>query len=155
MAQYLSALLRQESQFNPQAVSPVGAQGIAQFMPKTAEAWQVDPFNPQSAIPGAAAYLAKYYRYFDGDWTKTLASYNAGPGRAMDGSWAQIDETQLYIKNINKYVREMQESEGVPRTVQGQFPGANLRADQQAIEEERYNQNLNALFDGLVRYKEV
>ena len=73
----LGALLQRESQFDPNAVSPVGAQGIAQIMPKSHPG--VDPFNPDASIDYGAKYLRENYDRF-GDWDKALAAYNYGPG---------------------------------------------------------------------------
>lgn len=89
-----------ESGFNPEAVSPVGAQGIAQFMPATAQEYGIDPMNPVEAIDGQARYMAKMLERYDGDVSKALAAYNAGPGRVDDGSWQSIGETQTYVDRI-------------------------------------------------------
>ncbi len=79
----LAALLRTESGFDPRAVSPVGAQGIAQFMPATAAAVGLgDPFDPDAAIPAAAALLAAHRARF-GTIELALAAYNAGPGAVV------------------------------------------------------------------------
>lgn len=89
-----------ESGFNPEAVSPVGAQGIAQFMPATAAEYGIDPLDPAEAIDGQARYMAKMLERYDGDVAKALAAYNAGPGRVDDGSWQSINETQNYVGKI-------------------------------------------------------
>ena len=76
----LAALLRSESGFDPRAVSPAGAQGIAQFMPATARGIGLrDPFDPAQAIPAAARLLAGHVREF-GSLPLALAAYNAGAG---------------------------------------------------------------------------
>lgn len=96
----LSALLKQESGFNPKAVSSAGAQGIAQFMPGTSQGMGVDPWDPESAIMGAARYLSNNYNQF-GDWKLALAAYNAGPGNVRKyGGIPPFKETQNYVKNI-------------------------------------------------------
>lgn len=77
-----------ESRFNPQAVSPVGAQGLMQLMPKTAAYlaecmdWQgrVDSFDPEFNIAAGSYYIARLIRQFDGDVDLALAAYNAGAG---------------------------------------------------------------------------
>lgn len=97
----LSGLLKQESNFNPNAKSPVGATGIAQFMPATARAEGVNPLDPKSAIPGAARYLKKQLDQFDGDMSKALAAYNAGAGNVRKyGGVPPFEETQKYVSNI-------------------------------------------------------
>jgi hypothetical protein len=96
----LSALLKQESNFNPQAKSPVGAMGIAQFMPETAKGMGVNPNDPESAINGAAQYLRKSWDKY-GDPKLAVGAYNAGGG-AIDkyGGLPPYPETQNYVKNI-------------------------------------------------------
>src|SRR4051812_23123025 len=67
-----------ESGFNPAAVSPAGAVGIAQFLPSTAAGLGIDPWNPQQALVGAARLMASYVQQYQGDEAKALAAYNAG-----------------------------------------------------------------------------
>ena len=99
----LSALLQQESGFDPNISSPAGASGIAQFMPGTAASRGVDALDPKSAIPGAAELLAESKAQF-GSWEKALAAYNAGPGAVdealgLDGG-SGFPETLNYVKTI-------------------------------------------------------
>ncbi|NLN62096.1 MAG: lytic transglycosylase domain-containing protein [Myxococcales bacterium] len=76
-----------ESRFNPKAVSPVGAQGLMQLMPKTAEylagliSWsgKYDAFDPEFNIAAGSYYIARLIKQFDGDLDLALAAYNAGP----------------------------------------------------------------------------
>jgi soluble lytic murein transglycosylase-like protein len=80
----LGRTLFQESRFRPEVIdgrvtSPVGALGIAQFMPATARSMGVDPLNPVQSIQGAAAYLRRLYDRF-GNWADALAAYNWGEG---------------------------------------------------------------------------
>jgi hypothetical protein len=91
----LLALAATESNFNPAAVSPAGAMGLMQFMPGTAKQYGIDPMDPRQAMFGAAQYLRDLnaMKGIDGDWSKTLAAYNAGPKRVLDGSWQRIPET--------------------------------------------------------------
>jgi cell wall-associated NlpC family hydrolase len=77
-ASLLAAELQTESGFDADAVSSAGAEGIAQFMPATAAARGVDAFDPASAIPGAANYLADLESQL-GSWPLAIAAYNAGP----------------------------------------------------------------------------
>ena len=69
-----------ESGFNPDATSPSGAEGIAQFMPETAASLGIDPWNPVAALKGAAQLMAQYSKMFAGAYSKALATYNAGLG---------------------------------------------------------------------------
>lgn len=111
----LSALLKQESGFNPNAISPVGAQGIAQFMPGTARGRGVNPLDPESSIMGAAKYLREGLDKYNGDIKKTLAAYNAGFG-AVDqyGGIPPYQETQNYVKSILAAAGEPHESYNGP-----------------------------------------
>lgn len=97
----LAALLRAESGFDPRAVSPVGAQGIAQFMPSTAAGMGLrDPFDPALAIPAAARLLAGHVRTF-GSVPLALAAYNAGPGAVERyGGIPPFPETEAYVARI-------------------------------------------------------
>jgi hypothetical protein len=81
----LSAQLAQESGFNPNAVSSAGAQGIAQFMPATAQSIGLkNPFSASQSISSAAKYDAQNYAQF-GSWTKALEAYNQGPTATAQG----------------------------------------------------------------------
>jgi hypothetical protein len=97
----LAALLQSESGFDPRAVSPVGAQGIAQFMPATARGMGLaDPFDPRQAIPAAARLLAGHLRAF-GSVPLALAAYNAGSGAVRRyGGVPPYAETQAYVVRI-------------------------------------------------------
>ncbi|MFD8573485.1 NlpC/P60 family protein [Streptomyces sp. NPDC059639] len=110
----LAALLSQESGFNPRATSPVGAKGIAQFMPSTWESSGVDGNgdgkrdinNPEDAIPSAARYLcniADDVKDVPGDKQKNmLAAYNAGTGAVKKyGGVPPYKETQNYVTSIS------------------------------------------------------
>lgn len=90
-----------ESNFNPNAGSPAGAQGIAQIMPATAKGWKVDPMNPTAALNAAAKAMGKYLNSYGGDWKRALAAYNAGVGAvAKYNGVPPYAETQNYIKKI-------------------------------------------------------
>lgn len=110
----LSALLKQESGFNPNAGSSAGAQGIAQFMPATAKGMGVDPFDPESAIMGAAQYLRRSWDKF-GKPELALAAYNAGGGAVNQyGGIPPYKETQNYVKNIMAMIGELHQSANGP-----------------------------------------
>jgi len=97
----LAALVWQESRWNPQALSPKGAIGLAQLMPGTARDLGVDPTNPASNLVGGARYLRQLLDQFDGNVEKALAAYNAGPGRVRSaGGVPAIAETQNYVTSI-------------------------------------------------------
>lgn len=90
-----------ESGLNVQAVSPRGAQGVAQFMPGTAQSFGIDPMKPEQAIPAAALYMRQHLNRYGDDWQKALAAYNWGPGNlAKYGIAAAPAETRGYISKV-------------------------------------------------------
>lgn len=99
----LYRLIKQESAFNPNAVSPAGAKGIAQFMPGTALEMGINPLDPDEAIPAAGEYLTKQFKRF-GNWTDALRAYNWGPGNLTrylnTGKGSIPKETQDYVAKI-------------------------------------------------------
>lgn len=96
----LEALVGAESGFNPDAVSPVGARGLAQLMPATARALGVDPMDPEQNVMGGARYLSQMIERF-GDPAKALAAYNAGPGAVQRyGGIPPYRETQSYVRRV-------------------------------------------------------
>src|SRR5215211_7549034 len=98
----LAAQLMAESNFNPFAVSPAGAQGIAQFMPGTAALYGLgDPFDAPAAIDAQAHLMSDLLGQFGGSVSLALAAYNAGPG-AVEGCDCvpDIPETQTYVARI-------------------------------------------------------
>ena len=96
-------LIWQESRFRPDAVSPVGAKGIAQFMPRTAaERGLKNPFDPFQALPASAAFLRDLVEQF-GNFGLAAAAYNGGPGRVsrwLDGKSGLPKETRDYVMQI-------------------------------------------------------
>lgn len=73
---------RQESQFNVNAISPAGAQGLFQFMPGTWATYGTgSPFDPEAAIQAWARYMSKLLKQFGGRYDLALAGYNSGENR--------------------------------------------------------------------------
>jgi peptidoglycan DL-endopeptidase CwlO len=99
-ARVLAAVARAESNFRADAVSPAGARGLMQFMPATAAEMNVNPFDPASAIDGAARLLRQHLKDF-GSLPLALAAYNAGPGAVRKyGGIPPYAETQAYVEKI-------------------------------------------------------
>lgn len=95
-------VIRQESGGNPNATSPVGAQGLMQLMPGTAAGLGVtNAYDPRQNVEGGVKYLKQLMEQFGGDLTKTVAAYNAGPGAVMKyGGVPPYAETQNYVKRV-------------------------------------------------------
>ena len=108
----LQALIWQESRFQIGAQSPVGAFGLTQIMPGTAEGLGIYPAyydDPYLQVTGGARYLAQMLAMFDGNIIHALAGYNAGPGRVQEyGGVPPFAETQAYVvvipEQYNKYL---------------------------------------------------
>lgn len=101
--EFFARLIWKESRFDVKALSPVGAQGIAQFMPGTArERGLADPYDPEQAIPASARFLADLRAEF-GNWGLAAAGYNGGPNRVARwlASGGQLPgETVDYVQSI-------------------------------------------------------
>ncbi|VAW41840.1 hypothetical protein MNBD_DELTA04-1073 [hydrothermal vent metagenome] len=114
----LKAIIQTESDFNQYAVSRNGAQGLMQLMPKTARDMRVrNPFDAAQNIDGGARYLKSLLNNYRGDLVRTLAAYNAGPGRiSKNGPLPKIPETIAYVKRVihlyRLYQRRTAESRG-------------------------------------------
>ena len=103
---FLTRLIWQESSFRSNSISPAGAQGIAQFMPKTAdERGLANPFDPEEAIPKSAELLAELKQRF-GNLGLAAAAYNAGPARVANwlvGHGNLPAETGDYVLTITRH----------------------------------------------------
>jgi Rod binding domain-containing protein len=98
----ISAIIAQESGGNPAAVSPKGAKGLMQLIDSTARDMGVTQvFNPRDNIMGGAKYLRQMLDRYNGDETRALAAYNAGPG-AVDqyNGIPPYTETQRYVGSV-------------------------------------------------------
>lgn len=110
----ITAVMETESAFRFNAVSPVGAVGLMQLMPSTANMIGVDPHRPLANIVGGAIYLKNQLNRFSGNGAYALsyaiAAYNAGPGAVINaGGIPHIAETQNYVvKVVNNYNRLQQ-----------------------------------------------
>ena len=96
------AIIHAESSFDPRALSRVGAQGLMQLMPATAERFGVrNAFDASQNIRGGVKYLAWLLKRFDGDLTLAAAGYNAGEGAVdkYDGV-PPYKETQRYVQRV-------------------------------------------------------
>jgi len=96
------AMVKVESNFNPQAVSRKGAMGLMQLMPATARQLNVsNPFDPQENIDAGVRHMKNLLQNFRGDVRLSLAAYNAGEGAVTRSRGIpHISETQNYVKQI-------------------------------------------------------
>lgn len=93
--QIIYGVMREESDFNVNAVSDKGAVGLMQLMPATARYIGVDPYDPVQNVIGGVAYLRYCLNKFNGSYFDALSCYNAGPGNAERGY-----VSYNYIRNI-------------------------------------------------------
>ncbi len=107
----IRAVMKQESSFQPFALSTSGAMGLMQLMPGTAEGLGVDdPYNIEENIRGGAQYLRYQLDAFDQNLDLALAAYNAGPNAVRKyGGIPPYEQTQTYVKKVKQYYQMYQE----------------------------------------------
>ena len=102
------AVVSVESAFRPGAVSPKGAQGLMQLMPRTAESLGIeDAFDPAQNLDGGTRHLGQLLTLYGGDLTRALAAYNAGEGAVeRHGGVPPYRETRAYVKKVLQRYQE-------------------------------------------------
>jgi hypothetical protein len=123
--EFFARVIWQESRFNARAISNKGAQGIAQFMPQTAD-WHglADPFDPIAALRHSASYLRELRERF-GNLGLAAAGYNAGPGRVsawLAGKRALPGETRNYVAIITGWTADEWAAPTPPQTAETTIP---------------------------------
>lgn len=102
---FIRAVMRVESDFDPNVISSAGAMGLMQLMPATANRMGVrDPYDPRQNILGGTRYLRVLANMFNGDLVLTVAAYNAGEGAVSRYRGVPpYDETRRYVGNVLRY----------------------------------------------------
>lgn len=102
-SELIHALILVESNYNPRALSPKGAQGLMQLMPATARRFGTEnSWDPRTNILAGSKYLRWLMDYFDGDLELSLAAYNAGEGAVVKAGRKipHIAETEKYVPRV-------------------------------------------------------
>lgn len=109
----IRAIIHAESAYQPDALSPRGAQGLMQLMPATQEELQViDVFDPASNIEGGTLYLSQLLDQFDDQVELATAAYNAGPGAVRQhGGIPPYQETREYVRRVKILYRRYRSGE--------------------------------------------
>ena len=113
----VKAVIRAESDFVPQAVSPKGALGLMQLMPATAAMLQVqDSFHPENNIDGGVRYLRYLMNLFNGNLPLVLAAYNAGENTVIrhNNRVPPYQETQTYVRRVLGYFDKYSSAKQIP-----------------------------------------
>jgi soluble lytic murein transglycosylase-like protein len=110
------AVVSVESGFRPEALSPKGAQGLMQLMPRTAESLGVvDAFDPEQNLDGGVRHLGQLLAQYNGDVERALAAYNAGEGAVhRHHGIPPYRETRAYVKKVLERYRA-QSAQGAPK----------------------------------------
>lgn len=116
-ADFIRAVVKVESNFNPNVVSRTGAMGLMQLMPGTARSMGVsNPFDPRQNIFGGSRYLRFLANTFNGDLVLTVAAYNAGEGAVMRYRGVPpYDETRRYVQRVIQHYYNFRNGTGSVR----------------------------------------
>jgi soluble lytic murein transglycosylase-like protein len=113
-SQLIHSVIKVESNYDPYAISPKGAQGLMQLIPATARRFGVsNVFNPAENIQGGSKYLKYLLNLYGGNYALALAAYNAGEAAVAryGGSVPPFPETQNYLILVARHLQEAQKAE--------------------------------------------
>jgi hypothetical protein len=136
--EFFTRLIWQESRFDPAAVSPAGAQGIAQFMPQTAATRGLtNAFEPLQALRESASYLRELRTTFRGSLGLAAAAYNAGPGQVeawLAGRSRLPFETQAYVRIVTGYAAEAWAAQAPAQVPSANTPNPSTAPGERCVE---------------------
>jgi hypothetical protein len=136
--EFFTRLIWQESRFDSGAVSPAGAQGIAQFMPQTAAIRGLaNAFEPLQALRESASYLRELRTTFRGSLGLAAAAYNAGPAQVeawLAGRRSLPFETQAYVRMVTGYAAEVWILQPPPQFESATTPSSNQPTGARCVE---------------------
>jgi soluble lytic murein transglycosylase-like protein len=149
----LHSVIQVESNYNPGAVSPKGAQGLMQLMPDTARRFGVpNSFDPVENIQGGAKYLKYLLELYKGDYPRALAAYNAGEKAvARYGGIPPYAETRNYVVQVQRRIDAAKPAAPVQKEAPAKSPETAPGPQRQTEETPRHIQEVVAA-DGTVRY---
>jgi soluble lytic murein transglycosylase-like protein len=152
------SVIQAESNYNPRAVSPKGAEGIMQLIPATASRFGVnDTFNPRENIEGGVKYLKYLLDYYRGDYTKAIAGYNAGEA-AVDryNGVPPFAETRNYVLRVarNLIAARQKRARAVPPSAQWSQFGESGKMAEAGVPAETFAEPLTSVgSDGRIYYR--
>lgn len=110
---FIKAVIRVESNFNPNATSGAGAMGLMQLMPKTAAYLNVTaPYDPRQNVFGGTKLLRILIDRYDGDINLILSAYNAGDGAVREYDGIPYQKTRQYVVSVFEYYERYSEQDG-------------------------------------------
>ena len=121
-AALIHSVIKVESNYDANALSTKGAQGLMQLIPETAQRFGVNnAFSPAENIQGGAKYLRYLLELYQGDYVRALAAYNAGEGAVSRyGGVPPYTETRNYLVQVGKQLEESLAGQSQPKPVESQ-----------------------------------